>query len=240
MDIGISLTCFDGKLRGAFMGNIHRIRMIDIALLHGHPLHAGVMPPALRRKLAARIVAIGRYEPVVVRRHPEIAGAYQVVHGHRRVEALRELGYLRIASVVWKLDEVQTLAALACANRHCGKERAARRLALLRSLHGLVGGDIQRMASLLPESAETLRKLFAPAVVAAARPDAGERPVALTLFLPAAERERVCAAMRQADADPGRALLAAAEILPRKAASKWVKMAAPGNGGLDRGQGRLP
>jgi ParB-like chromosome segregation protein Spo0J len=57
-----------------------------------HPENSNHMSPALFKKLVRHIKNTGRYEPITVRPHPKQQGKFQLVNGHNRLNALKELG----------------------------------------------------------------------------------------------------------------------------------------------------
>jgi len=60
-------------------------------------------------ELVESVRAQGVLQPVLVRPHPEDAAAYQVVAGHRRVEAARRAKLQRVPALVRDLDDRQAL-----------------------------------------------------------------------------------------------------------------------------------
>ena len=90
-------------------------RLIQVPLdqLHAHPANANVMTPGRREKLARNIARQGRYPPLVVRPHPHIDGGYELLDGHQRLEALRELGYEEATCFLWPCDDATALVLLA-------------------------------------------------------------------------------------------------------------------------------
>ena len=90
------------------MNSTHVITMIPLSKLHPHPANANTMSPALLRKLQTHIAASGRYEPLLVRPHPQIAGEFQLINGHHRKRILERLGHAEAACLIWNLDDAQT------------------------------------------------------------------------------------------------------------------------------------
>jgi ParB family chromosome partitioning protein len=71
------------------------------------------------RQLVASIRESGQQVPILVRRHPEQAGRYQIAYGHRRREAAAELG-LPVKAIVRPLSDTELVVAQ-------GKENTERR-----------------------------------------------------------------------------------------------------------------
>ena len=89
-----------------------QIRQIALSRLVPHPDHANRMSRAAFRKLMHHIQRSGRYEPLVVRRHPHERGRFQIIHGHHRFEALRTLDVnsLTPLDALNRLFELQRMA----------------------------------------------------------------------------------------------------------------------------------
>jgi hypothetical protein len=135
------------------------IRRIRLDRLVPHPDSANRMSRANFAKLVRNIERTGRYEPLVVRRHPDKRGHFQIINGSHRCQALRELGHETAQAVVWKVDDEQTDLLLATLNRLGGRDMLDKKLAILRrlcrrrpvhDLAKLVGqthGQLQRLMS---------------------------------------------------------------------------------------------
>ena len=189
------------------MTDVHVIHWIELAKLHAHPANANVMAAGALRKLSRHIEKTGRYEPLLVRPHPEIGGEYQLINGHHRKRILEGLGHGQAACLVWELDDAQSLLMLATVNRLAGRDVPGKRLALVRELDQTAGvGDL---AMLLPEDDRTLRKLLyrGPPPLPAAASLPAEMPEAFTVFLPGEEKRRLVAELKRTNGDVAAALL---------------------------------
>ena len=191
-----------------------RVEMIAMEKLVPHPMNANVMGAGVREKLRRHIERTGRYEPLVVRRHPARAGCFELINGHHRKRVLEELGHKKAACVVWEVDDAETLMLLATVNRLSGRDAGNKRLELLEALAktewaGAAGQKGGALAAWLPEDERTLRKLLEEAgpVAVAEAPRLEEMPEALTVFMTRAEKERVVGVLRKVDGDLGRALV---------------------------------
>ncbi len=187
---------------------------VPVGKLLAHPKNANVMEPSVRGKLRRHIERTGRYEPLVVRRHPERGGDgfFEMINGHHRKLVLEQLGHREAACLVWELDDREALMLLATVNRLGGEDAAGKRLELLEELAGVwdtAGGGCATLAMLLPEEEGDLRRLLegAEGVELAEAPAAGEMGEACTVFFKSAEKERVVAARHETDQDAGRALM---------------------------------
>ncbi|UCD52735.1 MAG: ParB-like nuclease domain-containing protein [Phycisphaerales bacterium] len=69
-----------------------RIRHIPLDKLIPHPDNPNRMSRANFGKLMRHIKRTGCYEPLVVRRHPQQPGCFQIINGHHRCAALKNLG----------------------------------------------------------------------------------------------------------------------------------------------------
>jgi ParB-like chromosome segregation protein Spo0J len=123
--------------------------MIRIPLDHllPHPLNANVMPPELKEKLKLHIQSSGRYPPLIVR--PLENGRFQLLDGHQRADALRELGEESAWCCVWDVSDEEALILLGTLNRLEGQDVPGRRAALIAELEA--HHTLAELARLLPE-----------------------------------------------------------------------------------------
>lgn len=170
------------------------IQDLPIDALAAHPLNSNVMSPRLFAKLKAALERGGPYPPVIVR---PLGERYQLLDGHHRVRALRELGRATVRGVVWDVDEDQALVLLATLNRLSGEDDPRKRgqvVAALRERH-----DWAELADRLPERVEQLKALLSK--VAAPPPPVApvprcDLPVAVHFFLTPADRTELDARLR--------------------------------------------
>src|SRR5262245_50580941 len=129
------------------------MRLIPLNKLDAHPSNANRMAPDLFEKLKAHVRSSGNYPPLIVRKHPKKAGRYQILDGHHRARALRELRHRVARCVVWKVrDEHHAALLLLTLNRLHGEDDPKLRGRLLEQLGRCE--DIQDLAELLPDSEE--------------------------------------------------------------------------------------
>jgi ParB-like chromosome segregation protein Spo0J len=179
--------------------------MIPIDRLVGHPANCNVMPADRFRKLVAHLRRSGRYPPVIVRKLPCVpgdlpgagAGGYQVLDGHHRVAALRELGVAEVHCNVWEVDDDEALMLLATLNRLQGGDDPKKRAAIVAELASRRG--LEAVAAALPENAEKLRRLVEldrRSPVPAPPPALDDMPQAVHFFLRGADRRALEATLR--------------------------------------------
>jgi ParB-like chromosome segregation protein Spo0J len=144
------------------------IQTIPLDKLIANPLNANRMNERTFKKLLRNIRRTGRYEPIVVRRHPKIDGSFEIINGHHRVCALKELGYGSAECVVWEVDDKEAALLLATLNRLSGSDVLDKKVELLSRLRGEFSAG--ELAGLLPqtkvqiEALINLRRPILPAV----------------------------------------------------------------------------
>ena len=89
-----------------------RIISLPLHQLGPHPDNANRMSKPKFNKLIRHIKTTGQYEPLVVRRHPTKENAYQILNGHHRLRALRQLTHNRADCVVFDADDEYRKAKL--------------------------------------------------------------------------------------------------------------------------------
>ena len=136
-----------------------RLIRVPLGRLHAHPRNANLMSAERLEKLARNITAEGRYPPLIVRAHPEIDGAYQVMDGHQRLTVLADLGHADALCFLWPCDDATALLLLATLNRLEGEDVPARRAELLAELSALLPPEA--LAQLLPEDAREIEETLA-------------------------------------------------------------------------------
>jgi ParB-like chromosome segregation protein Spo0J len=134
-------------------------RMISLDDLVAHPLNSNVMSEDLQAKLRAHIKRTGRYPFLVVRKHPDEPGKYQVLDGHHRVAILRDLGHTEARCDVWDVNDREARLLLATLNRLQGQDQPRKRAELIHELLGEMSLD--DLAGLLPETDKQIEELHA-------------------------------------------------------------------------------
>ncbi len=133
------------------------VRAIELDKLIAHPDNPNKMSGATFGKLVRNIKRTGRYEPIVVRPHPEREGYFQIINGHHRYLALDKLGYKAADCVVWDIDDEQTEILLATLNRLCGSDELGKKLNLLKRLSKRM--ESRELAKLVPQTAKQIERL---------------------------------------------------------------------------------
>ena len=134
-----------------------QLHEIPLKQLRAHPANSNVMPAQLLAKLVEHIRETDQYPPVIVRTVDD--DAYQILDGHHRVAALRQLSKPTARCVIWQADDQQALLLLATLNRLQGQDDAKKRSALIGQLASAM--DVKSLAAKLPEQAAQLQKLLA-------------------------------------------------------------------------------
>jgi len=186
---------------------------IPLTNLHPHPDNANRMTDEIRRKLTDHLRESGRYPPIIVRRHPQLHGQYQILDGHHRVLALRELGYTQAKCDVWDVDDRQAAMLLLTLNRLHGEDDPAKRGRLIKQLADEV--DMKDLERRLPDSADRLRKLMSLADEApppAPPPRVDEMLHAVTFFLTGDQRRALYRRLDAVDPDRSTALMNALDL----------------------------
>jgi len=150
------------------MANV--VQSILLEKLLPHPGNCNRMSKADFARLCAHIKRTGRYEPIVVRPHPDHHDSYQILNGHHRVEALKQLGHARADCVVWQVTDDEADVLLATLNRLCGRDDLHKRSELIKRLSRRL--SVKEMARLLPDGKKQLQRLKdlqKPVVLSAAK-----------------------------------------------------------------------
>jgi len=185
------------------------LQWIPLDALQPHPENANVMPPRLRAKLKANLARTGRYEPLVVRPLADAdSRCYQLLNGHHRAMALRDLGHTHARCDVWDVDDDEARLLLVTLNRLEGRDDPSRRAALVARLaEGRRSEDLARLLPEPPDALARLRKLAEPPPGPADPADVGPLPRAMTFFLATDQASLVREALRaagSADEHPSR------------------------------------
>ena len=135
----------------------NQVSSIPIEKLVAHPDNPNRMSKKNFAKLVRNIERTGRYEPLIVRPCPGREGFFQLINGHHRSRALRELGYETADAVVWDIDDHEANILLATINRLGGRDVLDKKLALLSRLNERT--DARDLAKLLPLSAPQIQRL---------------------------------------------------------------------------------
>ena len=128
---------------------------VPLGQIHPHPANANVMSPERLEALGRNIEREGRYPPLIVRPHPALRGAWQLLDGHQRLDVLRRLGHEEALCFVWPCDDATALLLLATLNRLEGEDLPLKRAELLAELREFVPDE--DLAAFLPEDEAAIR-----------------------------------------------------------------------------------
>ncbi len=163
-----------------------KIQSIPLDKLTPHPDNPNKMSKANFAKLVRNIERTDRYEPLIVRpiQQKDISheatksqrnqlykkektsclGAFvakkdcfQIINGHHRWLALKQLGKKEADAIVWDIDDDQADILLATLNRLCGQDVLDKKLALLKRLSEKM--QTSELAKLLPQTKAQIEKL---------------------------------------------------------------------------------
>jgi ParB-like chromosome segregation protein Spo0J len=139
------------------MQNTNSIIRIPLEKLLGHPENPNRMSRQVFEKLKRHIKQTGNYEPLIVRRHPEIENHFEIINGHHRAKALKQLGEISADCVIWDVDDNQTRILLTTLNRLGGKDELSLKASLYKNLCEKLGS--RELAGLLPDTKAVIEKL---------------------------------------------------------------------------------
>ena len=138
----------------------NQIQSIAIEKLVAHPDTPNRMSKRKFAKLVRNIEQTDRYEPLVVRPCPEKINFFQIINGHYRWQALRELDYKAVDAIVWDIDDRDADILLATLNRLGGSDVLEKKLALLSRLNNATfAGQARELAKLLPLTRTQIERL---------------------------------------------------------------------------------
>ena len=150
-------------------------------------------------KLVEHIKDSGNYEPIVVREHPREEGAYEIINGHHRAMALRQLGSAHADCVVWDVDDDQVRILLTTLNRLGGRDVLEKKAQIIRSLSERF--DVKELARLLPDSAKQIGKLAmlgSGERIKLSLGESGDMPVSVVFLMSKEQKEIVTEAVKAA------------------------------------------
>ncbi len=108
-------------------------------------------------KLVRNIKATGRYEPLVVRRHRDRDGCFEIINGHHRCKALAEVGIKEADCVVWDINDEEADILLVTLNRLCGSDELDKKALLFKRLNQRM--EAGALSKLLPHTARQIERL---------------------------------------------------------------------------------
>ncbi len=127
----------------------NNFKIVPIDMLIDNPNNPNHMSKSSFAKLVRNIEHTGLYEPIIVRkRDSDSSSLYEIINGHQRVRALKQLGYTSVDVCVWDIDDEQVDIFAATLNRLSGKDMLENKLALLKRLSEQ--SDAKKLAEVLP------------------------------------------------------------------------------------------
>jgi ParB/RepB/Spo0J family partition protein len=135
----------------------NELRTIKLDKLISHPDNPNRMSKANFSKLVRNIEQTGRYEPLLVRPHPDKAGCFQIINGCHRYQALKQLSCKTANVIVWDIDDHQADILLATINRLSGTDVLEKKLTLIRKLNSKLSA--RELAKLLPATSKQIERL---------------------------------------------------------------------------------
>ena len=143
------------------------IQSVPIDSLIENPNNPNRMSKTSFAKLVRNIERTGLYEPVIVRKADsrseglrrkttENRKQYEIINGHHRVKALRQLGYKNADVCIWDINEQQCDILVATLNRLSGTAILDKKLAILSRLSKKL--DAKKLAELLPLTAGQIKR----------------------------------------------------------------------------------
>jgi ParB/RepB/Spo0J family partition protein len=133
------------------------VQSIALEKLVAHPDNPNQQSGTTFGKLVRNIKRTGRYEPIMVRPHPQRGNCFQIINGEHRCKALAKLGYKTADCIVWDIDDEQVDILLASLNRLVGTDELGKKLELLKRLNKRM--ESGELSKLLPQTAKQIERL---------------------------------------------------------------------------------
>jgi ParB-like chromosome segregation protein Spo0J len=139
------------------MTNKPKIIRVPLEHLLPHPENPNRMSKANFEKLKLHIKRTGNYEPLIVRAHPEHEYFFQIINGHHRCEALKQIGTKTADCIQWDADDEQVRILLTTLNRLGGKDELSMKIEIIKKLSEKY--NAKELAKLLPATKQVIEKL---------------------------------------------------------------------------------
>ncbi|MEN6384433.1 MAG: ParB N-terminal domain-containing protein [Phycisphaerales bacterium] len=130
---------------------------VPLTKLVAHPENPNKMSKANFKKLKNHIGRSGKYEPLIVRKHPEFEDCFEIINGHHRWQALKDLGETLADCVEWQANDDEVRVLLTTLNRLGGKDELGLKIELIKKLSEKYNS--KELSSLLPDTKQTIEKL---------------------------------------------------------------------------------
>lgn len=190
--------------------------MIALDHLDSHPDNANCMSAALFEKLQRHMRETGNYPPLIVRPVPR-SDRFEILDGHHRARALRELGHEEARCEVWHVNDEQAAMLLLTLNRLHGEDNPQKRGALLEKLS--LSMEVDSIARLVPDDVDRIHRLIAsthPPEPIGPPQSVHDLLLAVTFFLNELQRRRLFAALGAICRDRNQALVRILELDDRQ------------------------
>lgn len=135
-----------------------QLKTIDIKKLSPHPQHINRMSEELLSKLKENIAHTGIHQPLLVRERSGKKGAYDILDGHSRWQALKALNEKSVQCIIVKADEPIAELLIGSLNALRGSENPYERALLVNRLTEHL--PKKTLVTLLPESEAQLEDLL--------------------------------------------------------------------------------
>ncbi len=130
----------------------NNFKTVPIEILSDNPNNPNRMSKSSFAKLVRNIERTRLYEPIIVRKintqNSVHRTRYEIINGHYRTKALKQLGYINVDICIWDVDDRQSDILLATLNRLSGTDILEKKLALLNRLSN--ESEIKQLSELLP------------------------------------------------------------------------------------------
>lgn len=130
---------------------------IPLNALVFNPINSNRISKMYAKKLRHNIEETCHYETLTVRPHPSQQNHFELLNGHARFTALRDLGETSAKCDIWNVDDRQSNLFMAILNKLRGSEVAELRMELLFDLMGKY--SIEELSSHIPETKSYLMRL---------------------------------------------------------------------------------
>jgi DNA modification methylase len=132
---------------------------INIELLRPAEWNANRVPAKTLEKVRRSIETFGVVENLVVRAHPDEAGAFEVLSGNHRLQIFQELGFAEATVVVVDVDDAHARILAQALNRTRGVDDPEAYARLLDEI--LADVDVDEVTAFLPETESSVERALA-------------------------------------------------------------------------------
>ncbi|OQA01194.1 MAG: ParB-like nuclease domain protein [Planctomycetes bacterium ADurb.Bin401] len=139
------------------MQNQNEVKQIELNRLIENPENPNRMSKQNFEKLKKHIAETGNYESLIVRAHPKKKRSYQIINGHHRAKALKQIGASYANCSIWDVDDDGVRILLSTLNRLGGKDDLSIKIELIKKLSAKYSS--KELAAKLPDSRQVIEKL---------------------------------------------------------------------------------